>query len=237
MQTARKKAFTLIELLVVITIILIILSMGMFALGGLSTPPLEESANTVESAMNIARQYAVSHGVPTYVVFYDYGSKQYGTPANPNIPGAWDKVTVLPMEMLKDESPESGKTLLQSPPTATLSYALDLVDPPLLDREMIQPVEFDYIPDAQVVQCLTDPAKPPAPQNLRCIIFEPDGTCDSVAPVTPEPVIPSDRTGAPGAPTNSIQLSNFVALYDDNMDERKYIYVYPHTCLPVINGD
>lgn len=240
MQAHIRRGFTLIELLIVIAIILILLSMGMFALGGLTSAPLEESANTIRASMSIARQYAVTHGVPVYVVFEDYGELRYST-TDPVMGGEadkWDKVSVVPMRLMKDLSPEAGKTLLQSPPTATFSYALDRANEPLMTRDLHKPVEYDYLPAEQTIRVLVAEGMPTVNQQLHVVRFNANGTCESDPAIPADPVIPSDRPGVSlGMATNNIRLSNFVALYDTIEDKRLYVYVYPSTCLPVVRGD
>jgi len=71
LQTKRK-GFTLAELLVVVAIAGILLAIALPALTGLAGQTrLDGAANAVHAAATLARQHAVAHRQPTYLVFHD----------------------------------------------------------------------------------------------------------------------------------------------------------------------
>jgi prepilin-type N-terminal cleavage/methylation domain-containing protein len=64
--------FTLAELLVVILIIGIMLAVALPSLTNITgVSKLDAAANAVHSAVKLARQYALTHNQPTYLVFHD----------------------------------------------------------------------------------------------------------------------------------------------------------------------
>lgn len=69
---SKSNGFTLAELLVVMVIIGILFAIVLPSLTGLAgQSKLDGGANAVHSAAKLARQYAISHNQPTYLVFHD----------------------------------------------------------------------------------------------------------------------------------------------------------------------
>lgn len=70
--TTPQAGFTLAELLAVLLIIGIMLIVGLPAFMNLTnSSKLDAAANTVHSALKMARQHALTHNQPTYLVFHD----------------------------------------------------------------------------------------------------------------------------------------------------------------------
>lgn len=68
----KRCGFTLAELLVVIAIMGLLFTIALPALNKMTgQSKLEAAANTVHSAAKLARQYAITHKQPTFLVFHD----------------------------------------------------------------------------------------------------------------------------------------------------------------------
>lgn len=101
----RTDGFTLIELLGVMTIIAIVMTMTIVSFQGVGQgAKLDTAVRNMRTTMSLARQWAITKNVTTYVVFPDQGDRAFRAYAVFDENGQVSEWNMLPMGMIIDDS-------------------------------------------------------------------------------------------------------------------------------------
>lgn len=211
----QNRAFSMLELLVVISIIISLLTLGMVALHSMvARSNIRLGQQTVVSALNWARQHAITHRTRCIVELVAIDDNTAARPTPPGTPystaaeGADDKLRIIALRSLL--MPESGSTKFVLDATVLKEFTL----PPALVFDDSKGAARFY-PDNVEFECDLDGDRVPDAAKSRriCFEFHPDGTCRTEC---------SDPAGAPGR-------QNAVRLKDLSTGESSTIYVFPNT--------